>query len=318
MSPNDILRLFTRKVNGLACYNPRMHTSFVTTTRGLDRSLPPMRLYEKAKRLGIWNPSDIDLSRDKVDWSTLKDDEKDLILRLLAMFVAGEEAVTLDLLPLIRVIAREGRLEEEMFLTTFLFEEAKHTDFFRRFMDDVSIAPDDLTRYHTDNYRQIFYHALPTALSTLEADPSPSAQIRASVTYNMVVEGVLAETGYHAFFTMLERNDLMPGLRKGISLLKQDESRHIAYGVYLLSRLVAEHPEEWGTLDEQMNNLLPSAIGVIGDAFAAYDVVPFGLVEDDFVNYAMSQFTRRFERLEKARGASLDEVDRVARDADEV
>lgn len=293
------------------------HTSFATTTRGLDRNLPPMRLYEKAKRLGIWNPSDIDLSKDKADWSTLKADEKDLICRLLAMFVAGEEAVTLDLLPLIQVIAKEGRVEEEMFLTTFLFEEAKHTDFFRRFLDDVSIAVDDLTRYHTDNYHYIFYDALPAALSTLETDSSPSALIRASVTYNMVVEGVLAETGYHAFFTMLERNDLMPGLRKGISLLKQDESRHIAYGVYLLSRLVAEHPDEWDTLDTQMNSLLPSAIGVIGDAFAAYDVVPFGLVEDDFVNYAMSQFTKRFERLEKAKGASLDEINRIARETED-
>ncbi|NJC97619.1 MAG: R2-like ligand-binding oxidase [Anaerolineae bacterium] len=310
-----------------------MHTSFATTTRGLHRDLPPMRFYEKAKRLGICNPADIDLKKDQEDWSTLNADEKDLILRLLAMFVAGEEAVTLDLLPLIRVIAQEGRIEEEMFLTTFLFEEAKHTDFFRRFLDEVALLPSplgapfgddkgmgvrlDLSNYHTDNYRHIFYHALPAALSTLEADPSPSAQIRASATYNMVVEGVLAETGYHAFFTMLERNDLMPGLRKGISLLKQDESRHIAYGVYLLSRLMAEHPEEWDTLDAQMNNLLPFAIGVIGDAFAAYDVIPYGLVEDDFVDYAMSQFTKRFERLEKARGATLDEINRVAREADE-
>jgi ribonucleoside-diphosphate reductase beta chain len=303
------------------------HLSFATTTRGLDRDLLPMRLYEKAKRLGIWNPTDIDLSKDKMDWSTLKDDEKDLILRLLAMFVAGEEAVTLDLLPLIRVIAKEGRMEEEIFLTSFLFEEAKHTDFFRRFLDDVALLPSplgegpgvrsDLTHYHTNNYRTIFYDALPAALSMLEVDSSPSAQICASVTYNMVVEGVLAETGYHAFFTMLERNDLMPGLRKGIGLLKQDESRHIAYGVYLLSRLVAEHPQEWDTLDAQMNNLLPSAIDVIGDTFACYDVVPFGLVEDDFVNYAMSQFTKRFERLEKARGVTLDEINRVAREMEE-
>lgn len=295
-----------------------MHTSFATTTRGLDRSLPPMRLYEKAKRLGIWNPSDIDFTKDKSDWAALHPDEKDLILRLLAMFVAGEEAVTLDLLPLIRVIAREGRLEEEMFLTTFLFEEAKHTDFFRRFLDEVATGVrSDLTHFHTDNYRHIFYDALPSALSALEADSSPSAQVRASVTYNMIVEGVLAETGYHAFFTMLERNDLMPGLRKGISLLKQDESRHIAYGVYLLSRLVAEHPGEWDALDTQMNSLLPFAIGVIGDAFAAYEVVPFGLVEDDFVDYAMSQFTKRFERLEKAKGAGMDEVNRAARETEE-
>lgn len=293
------------------------HDSFATTTRGLDRDLPPMRLYEKAKKLGIWNPADIDLSKDKQDWATFKDDEKDLIWLLLGLFVAGEEAVTLDLLPLIEVIAREGRIEEEMYLTTFLFEEAKHTDFFRRFLDEVCDAPPDLSRYHTDNYRQIFYETLPDALLGLKDDASPAAQIRASVTYNMVVEGVLAETGYHAFFTMLERNNLMPGLRKGIALLKQDESRHIAYGVYLLSRLVAEHPDEWDDLETRMNGLLPLAIGVVGDAFARYEVVPFGLVEDDFINYAMAQFSKRFERLQKARGASLDQVNKVARETED-
>lgn len=293
------------------------HTSFATTTRGLNRDLPPMRLYEKAKKLGIWNPSDIDLTKDKQDWAGFSDEEKDLCLLLLSMFVAGEEAVTLDLLPLIQAVAQEGRIEEEMYLTTFLFEEAKHTDFFRRFMDEVAEAGVDLSRFHGDNYRQLFYEALPEALNALRSDPSPASQIRASVTYNMIVEGVLAETGYQAFFTMLERNDLCPGLRKGISLLKQDESRHIAYGVYLLSRLMAEHPDEWDNMQMQMNMLLPSAIGVIGDAFARYEVVPFGLKEDDFVNYAMSQFSKRFERLEKARGASLDEINRVAKENEE-
>ena len=105
----------------------------------------------------------------------------------------------------------------------------------------------------------------------------------------------------------------MPGLRKGIALLKQDESRHIAYGIYLLSRLVAEHPDLWDELQTQMNALLPFAIGVIGDAFAAYEVTPFGLVEDDFIQYAMTQFSKRAERLEKARGASLDEINRITK-----
>ena len=143
------------------------HTSFATTTRGLNRDLPPMRLYEKAKKLGIWNPSDIDFSKDKQDWATFKDDEKDLIWLLLALFVAGEEAVTLDLLPLIEVIAREDRIEEEMYLTTFLFEEAKHTDFFRRFLDEVCDAPVDLSHSH-GNYKTIFYEVLPDALLGLE------------------------------------------------------------------------------------------------------------------------------------------------------
>jgi hypothetical protein len=131
------------------------HESFTTITRGLCRSSPPMHLHEKAKKLGIWNPTVIDFSKDKADWINLKDDEKDLIWRLLAMFVAGEEAVTLD--------------------------------------------------------------------------------------------------------------------------------------------------------------LLPFAIGVIGDAFAAYEFVPFGLVEDDFINYAMTQFSKRFAHLEKAKGQSLDEINRMTK-----
>lgn len=284
------------------------HTAFTTTTRGLQRDMPPMRLYEKAKRFGIWNPSEIDLRQDRQDWLSLAPEERDILLRLTAMFQAGEEAVTLDLLPLIMAIAEEGRVEEEMYLTTFLFEEAKHTDFFNRFLTEVAGASGDLSHYHTDNYHDVFYRALPAALGALRADRSPAAQVRASVTYNMVVEGMLAETGYHAYFTVLERNDLMPGTRRGITLLKQDESRHIAYGIYLLSRLVAEDAALWDVLEAEMNGLLPGALGVIGDVFAQYDPVPFGLVEEDFIDYGLSQFQKRVSRLERAREMTLEEI----------
>jgi len=288
-------------------------TDYVTTTRALDRGHPMLRLYEKAKRLGIWNPSDIDLSQDRRDWETLAEPEKDLIWRLCALFQAGEEAVTLDILPLIQVIAAEGRLEEEMFLTTFLYEEAKHTDFFMRFLDEAVGAPRDLARYHSDSYRALFYHALPETMQALSADASAAAQARAATTYNMVVEGVLAETGYHAFLSALERNHLMPGFCRGIALLKRDESRHIAYGIYLLSRLLAAQPELWTVIEVRMNELLPYAMGVIGDAFSAYDPVPFGLTYSDFVEYASDQFQKRMDRLEKARTVSLAEVDHLTR-----
>ncbi|MCB8934547.1 MAG: R2-like ligand-binding oxidase [Anaerolineae bacterium] len=284
------------------------HTQFTTTTHGLRRDLPAMRLFEKAKRLGIWNPSDIDLRADREHWLSLAAEEQDILLRLTAMFQAGEEAVTLDLLPLIMTIAAEGRVEEELFLTTFLFEEAKHTDFFNRFLTAVAGVDGDLSHYHTPSYRQLFYRQLPEALGALRDDPSAAAQVRASVTYNMIVEGMLAETGYHAYFTVLERSELMPGTRRGIALLKQDESRHIAYGIYLLSRLVAEEGALWDVLEDRMNELLPAALGVIGDVFAAYDPVPFDLVEEDFTDYALAQFQKRVARLERARAMSLEEI----------
>ncbi|MCA9957972.1 MAG: R2-like ligand-binding oxidase [Chloroflexota bacterium] len=291
------------------------HDMFITTSRGLQRNTPPMRLYEKAKKFGIWNPSDIDFTQDKLDWRSLSDAERDVLLRLTAMFQAGEEAVTLDLLPLIMVIAQEGRIEEEMYLTTFLFEEAKHTDFFNRFLTEVAAVNLDLRHYHGPDYHTVFYEALPTALQRLQQDSSPAAQVQAAVTYNMIVEGVLAETGYHAYSQALQRNNLLPGQQQGITLLKQDESRHIAYGVFLISRLMAADPTLWDVVEATMNDLLMPALAVVGDVFEQYDPMPFGLQQDDFIDYATNQFNKRIERIEKARGASLEEVYRVTQQA---
>jgi ribonucleoside-diphosphate reductase beta chain len=270
-----------------------------------------MRLFEKAKRLGIWNPSDIDFTQDRCDWLALKATERDVLMRLTALFQAGEEAVTVDILPLILAIANEGRIEEELFLTTFLFEEAKHTDFFRRFLDDVMQVDEALTRFHSPSYKALVYEALPAAMSQLLVDPSPAAQIRAAVTYNMIVEGVLAETGYHAYLSALKANQLMPGQCQGIRALKQDESRHIAYGIFLISRLIAVEPALWSVAEETMNELLPHALGVVGETFAAYDVMPFGLDEELFTAFALSQFQKRLVRLEQARTSTLEEVIRI-------
>jgi len=49
-------------------------SGFSTTRQGLRRDEPAMRLYEKAKRLGVWNPAAIDLGRDARDWDDLEDD----------------------------------------------------------------------------------------------------------------------------------------------------------------------------------------------------------------------------------------------------
>lgn len=294
----------------------KKHNQFVTTTRGLDRKAPPMVLFEKAKKFGIWNPSDIDFTQDKVDWQNLAADERDVVLRLTSLFVAGEEAVTLDLLPLMMAVANEGRIEEEMFLTTFLWEEAKHTDFFQRFLNEVlEIDGNDLTKYHSPSYKIIFYEALPQALNQLMSDQSPEAQIIASVTYNMIVEGVLAETGYHSYYTMFKNNNIMSGNLEGITKLKQDESRHIAYGIFLISRLVAENPELWDVANAKMNELLMPAVGVIDEAFEPYNPIPFGLSVDDFVAYAMMQFQKRLNRIEQARTASLDDIYKVTQRA---
>ena len=287
-----------------------------TGALGLRSESLPMRLYEKGKRLGTWDPSAIDFSRDRDDWATLSELEQDTVLRLTSLFQGGEESVTLDLLPLMLVVAREGRLEEELYLTSFLFEEGKHTQFFRRFVDEVAGGVGDLHRFHTPSYRALFYEELPEAMAALLDDPSPAAQARAAVTYNMIVEGVLAETGYRSYHEMLEQRDLMPGLVGGLVQVKQDEARHIAYGIYLLARLVAEDPSVWSTIESRMDELLPLALGTIGETFAPYVEagveMPFGLDEQSFVDYATGQFAKRYARIERARHQTLAEVEAEA------
>ena len=285
-------------------------TEFRTTSAdGLRYDSLPMRLYQKAKRLGTWDPQALDFTRDREDWLALNDDQQKAILQITSLFQAGEERVTVDLLPLIMVIAEEGRLEEELFLTTFLWEEGKHVELFRRFLDEVCGAKGDLHGFHTPNYRTIFYEELPTAMQRLRHDSSPEAQVRAAVTYNMIVEGVLAETGYHSYFLALERNDLMPGLREGIGLVKRDESRHIAYGVHLLSRLIADDPALWEVAEQQMGKLLVRAMAFIEESFEDYGPVsPLGVPLEELATFAQSQFVKRLDRIRRGAAEEEEEV----------
>ncbi len=281
------------------------HVSFRTTSgSGLNHDSLPMQLYHKAKRLGIWDPRDLDMSSDRGHWVALASEERDVLTRLLAMFQAGEEAVTLDLLPLMRALALDGRLEEEIYLTTFLFEEAKHVEFFQRIFSEVVQVDEDLSHYHTASYKELFYEKLPEALNRLDTDASPEALIAASVTYNMVVEGTLAETGYQAFYTVLEERSIMPGVTEGIRLLQRDESRHIAFGVHLIRRLIEENPPLMGVFQSRMAELMPLAMASITELFACYDPMPFGLKEEDFVQFAMDQFGKRMRRIEQGMGVS--------------
>ena len=46
-----------------------------------------MRLWEKAKVRGVWNPADIGFSQDRADWSQLSNDERDLLMRETSLFL---------------------------------------------------------------------------------------------------------------------------------------------------------------------------------------------------------------------------------------
>jgi len=97
---------------------------------------------------------------------------------------------------------------------------------------------------------------------------------------------------------VLEQRGIMPGVTEGIRLLQRDESRHVAFGIYLIRRLIQEKPALMGVFQDRMAALMPLAMASITELFAAYDPMPFGLKEEDFVQYAMDQFAKRMRRIE--------------------
>lgn len=50
---------------------------------------------------------------------------------------------------------------------------------------------------------------------------------------------------------------------------------------------------------------------MIVEVFDAYEVVPFGLELEEFLDYAMRQFEKRSARIERSRGLDLGEVERA-------
>ena len=283
---------------------------YVTAGRGLDRSLFVYRLWQKAKMLGTWDPEAIDFSQDRSDWDALDEAERQVLIGIAARFLTAEEAVTYDLLPLMLYVARERRVEEEMFLTAFLWEEAKHVEGFSLFFENVVRAPVSMEDRHGPYYRQFFYDELPAALDRLLHDPTPEHLAEAVVTYQMVGEGVVGETGYRQYHEVLTKRDVMPGLQRFIFLVQQDEARHIAFGVYLLSRLIAEHGEPlWKVIRDRMEYSSKVASRLLVEGYTAlpgqrpFEIDPFKLI-----NFAFSQYQKRLHRIEKARRQTLDEI----------
>lgn len=283
--------------------------TYTTLSRGLDKRLIPMRLWEKAKRLGIWDPASVDLSQDLHDWQQLSASEQELLLRLTAQFQGGEEAVTTDLLPFLQVAAAEGRLEDEMFLTSYLWEESKHVEAFDRFLSEVVDGPATLEDFLTSAHHQLFL-ALEQDVATFATDANPENYLRATVTYQMVVEGILAETGYQAYYTVLREREILPGMQEIVQLIQRDEARHIAYGLYTIGRLLNEDGEErWSIVENRVQDLLPVVLAIVEETLAPFgEDIPFGVTADQFLQIGMSQFQKRFARLERMRGQSLDEI----------
>ncbi len=290
----------------------RPNRSDYVSARGLRRDGLPMRLWEKAVRL-VWDPSEIDFSQDVAHWADLDDRRRAGLGGQARGFMVGEEAVTLDILPLLRAISDEGRLEETMYLTTFAFEEAKHVDFFTRWFDAVGCDPRELEtavpRAADYGGSAVIDDELPRVMQRLDGDRSAQAVLDAALTYNQFVEAVLAIVGYRIWERIFTRRDILPGFQQGLKLVQRDERRHIAYGTYLCRRIIAADHDLWSFVEQRMHDLTEMALDTGGQAAAAYG--------DRFQQYADLVRAQAARRLAVLRPATTLTPERVEADTED-
>ena len=288
------------------------------STRGLDYESVPWKLWEKSKKL-FWDPADIDFAQDAIDWQEMTDNQRTRVALSARGFMVGEEAVTLDIVPLLRCMSDLGRLEDTMYLSMFAMEEAKHTEMFRRWFDAVGLDPaslDDLVKAQQDALGErrvgVFDGVLTKVMRRLDTDRSPRAILDASIIYNQLVEGVMAIAGYLRWEETFRRLGTLPGLEAGLKLTQRDERRHIAYGTYLGRRILAENPELWGWLEQRWAELTAGFSGGYGSADAQN-----GQQRDaaELAELYQRLSKRRLEALAVGRTMNVTEVDASAVEA---
>ncbi len=214
-------------------------TTSAPTPRAITADVSYADLYERWER-GNWSAMAIDFTQDRIDWhERMTEEQRRAALWFFTLFFHGEDAVTDGLSPYIDAAPLE---EQKYFITTQQVDEARHSVFFKRFVEEVVGLGDGTMAggmsatesLLTWGHHRVFGY-LDEMADRLRRDRSLPQLARAITLYHIIIEGTLAQPGQHYMETWLERLDVLPGFREGIRNVSLDEQRHIAFGVKLLA-----------------------------------------------------------------------------------
>src|SRR5919199_1082486 len=171
-----------------------------------------------------WNPMAIDLTGDAREWAELGADRRARLLKLLAGFRVGEDAVAAQIAPFADA-ARETTLASQESLMAWVFflqrrDEQRHAQFFDRISSEVLALPGDTAadrrsaaRAHVqDAFADLFEQRLPAVAADLAAGHAELAE--GLSLYHMLLEGVVFDAGQQALLDELA-DGALPGVRRG-------------------------------------------------------------------------------------------------------
>jgi ribonucleoside-diphosphate reductase beta chain len=215
------------------------------------------RLYRQAVA-PQWDPAAIGLEAAREPLEALSRRAFTQFRATLAMFGAGEAAVTEDLAPL-AVVADPG--PDQLFVASHQFDEARHAEFFDRYWAAVvnpvererGLEASDPTaeRWFGAPYQTLFDRTEAAMARLLEAD-TPANRARAYAHYHLTVEGMLAQAGFRLVGETFDDGPgpKLPGLVEGFARIREDEGRHVGYGMHCLHALIDADAVSWSVIEQ--------------------------------------------------------------------
>jgi len=271
--------------------------------RGIENMPSYMDLYRRWESQQ-WAVGDLDFTLDREDWLKASDLDRKATLWSHRLFFNGEERVTATLAPFVWAAPTP---EIEIFLSTQMVDEARHTVFFERWWREVvgtdsknlkdllaEIRPDA-----NEGYNTLFYDRLPSTAQRMASNPKDfDAFVEGVTIYHIIVEATIALTGQR--FELESMRDLGTtdrGFYRGFTAVARDESRHVSFGIKVLQEAVRENRERFAPLIQRtLVECLPLIAGTLDPPDPAY-ITEFGHTESEILQFAMDSLNKRLRAI---------------------
>jgi ribonucleoside-diphosphate reductase beta chain len=271
--------------------------------RGIENMPSYMDLYRRWESQQ-WSVGDLDFTLDRQDWLESSDLDRKTTLWSHRLFFNGEERVTATLAPFVWAAPTP---EIEIFLSTQMVDEARHTVFFDRWWHevvgteskDLSGLLDEIRPDTNEGYNTLFYDRLPSTAQRLASNPKDfDAFVEGVTIYHIIVEATIALTGQRfELESMREMNLTDRGFYRGFTAIARDESRHVNFGIKLLQEAVRDNPERYAPLIQKtLVECLPLVAGTLDPPDPRY-ITEYGHTESEILQYAFDSLNKRLRAI---------------------
>jgi len=271
--------------------------------RGIENMPTYMDLYRRWETQQ-WAVADIDFSLDRQDWLEATDLDRKATLWSHRLFFNGEERVTATLAPFVWAAPTP---EIEVFLSTQMVDEARHTVFFERWWREVcGTDAKDMTELLTEirpeaneGYNTLFYERLPATAQRLASNPRDfDAFVEGVTLYHIVIEATIALTGQRFELEAMREQQLTDrGFYRGFTAIARDESRHVSFGIKVLQEAVREDPKRYAPLIQKtLVECLPLITGTLDPPDPRF-ITEYGHTESEIVQFAFDSLNKRLRAI---------------------